>query len=126
MWHQAGSLRGVVNPPSGIGTKPALDRLTTGAVWQHSRNRTEWGFPSHWASFARGRVDNPMPLSSPVTGHLHKLWGGRPRPQPAPWPAFRPREGFDPTTGQRVQGDPRGPGGPPHQDLPQFGSWKTE
>ena len=27
--------------------------------------------------------------------HLHALWGGRPRPQPAPWPAFRAGQALD-------------------------------
>jgi hypothetical protein len=27
-----------------------------------------------------------LPLSYATTGHLHSLWGGRPRPRPAPWP----------------------------------------
>src|SRR5262249_55974479 len=34
------------------------------------------------------------------------LWGGRPRPQPAPWPA------------RLVQGDPRRPGGLPYSYRP--------
>jgi len=38
---------------------------------------------------------------------LHKMWGGPPGPRPAPRPAFSSNE-------QRVQGDPRGPGGPPY------------
>src|ERR1039458_6821615 len=29
-----------------------------------------------------------MPLSFPVAGHLHELWGRRPRLQPAPWRLF--------------------------------------
>src|ERR1700687_2595003 len=37
---------------------------------------------------------------------LHKMWGGPPGPRTAPRPAFSSNE-------QRVQGDPRGPGGPP-------------
>jgi len=36
-----------------------------------------------------GRQECPMPHIFPMTEHLHGLWGGRPRPQPAPWPAFR-------------------------------------
>jgi hypothetical protein len=42
-------------------------------------------------------------------------WGGRPRPRPAPWPAYRLSQVVDSAREERVRGDPRGPGGPPHQ-----------
>ena len=34
-------------------------------------------------------VVNPMSLSFPNSEDRHKLWGGPPGPQPAPWPACR-------------------------------------
>ena len=39
------------------------------------------------------------------------LWGGRPRPQPAPWPASR----LGSASEERNGGVPRRPGGPPHK-----------
>jgi|SRR5215472_3136180 len=33
-----------------------------------------------------------MTLGFLTAGHLHKLWVGRPRPRPAPWPALGARE----------------------------------
>src|ERR1022692_2268270 len=36
-----------------------------------------------------------MPLSFPVAGHLHELWGRRPCLQPAPRPALREWEALD-------------------------------
>ena len=43
-------------------------------------------------------------------------WGRRPRLQPAPWPACRSRE-IESSKRERVQGDPRRPGGLPHAFL---------
>jgi hypothetical protein len=43
-----------------------------------------------------------------MTAAAIREWGGRPRPRPAPWPA---------SSAERVQGDPRRPGGLPHQTL---------
>src|ERR1035438_7810864 len=45
---------------------------------------------------------------------MRALWGGRPRPQPAPRPAFRDWQALGCSNQQRVQGDPRRPGGLPH------------
>ena len=56
-----------------------------------------------------------MPQAFPITDHLHKLWGGPPGPRPAPWPASpRSCKSLYGMSHERVQGDPRGPGGPPH------------
>jgi protein ImuB len=46
-----------------------------------------------------------------------RLWGGPPGPRPAPWPACREWQALDCSAKERVQGDPRGPGGPPHNLL---------
>src|ERR1017187_6100137 len=54
-----------------------------------------------------------MPLSFPNSAHLHKWWGGRPRPHPAPWPACRWWQAPDSSREERDEGVPRGPGGPP-------------
>jgi hypothetical protein len=61
---------------------------------------------------------SPMSLSFPNSEDRHKLWGGPPGPQPAPWPACRrlqapesPRKERD--EGVLAQRAPR-PGGPPH------------
>ena len=40
----------------------------------------------------------------------HILWGGPLGPRPAPRRLYE----VDPIAEERVQGDPRGPGGPPH------------
>ncbi len=66
-----------------------------------------------------GGRENPLPGQTEPTSP-HELWGGRPRPRPAPWPAFRASKEIDSSTRRRVQGDPRGPGGPPHQYLRRF------
>jgi hypothetical protein len=50
------------------------------------------------------------------TLRLVELWGGPPGPQPAPWPACPKPD--DLVSEERVQGDPRGPGGPPHNAVP--------
>src|ERR1035441_8511026 len=50
-----------------------------------------------------------------------ELWGGPPGPRPAPWPAWCVSHGLD-LKEERVQGDPRGPGGPPHR-FPQDVYW---
>jgi len=55
-----------------------------------------------------------MPL---MNAYRQEWWGGRPRPRPAPWPACRVRHGVATGGEKRVQGDPRGPGGPPHQPF---------
>jgi hypothetical protein len=50
--------------------------------------------------------ERPMPLSFPTAAHLPDLWGGRPRPRPAPWPAFCGWQALDSLRGWA------GPGGP--------------
>jgi len=55
-----------------------------------------------------------MPHSLQMQSYLHILWGGPPGPQPAPRPACRRPDPVDFVGQERVQGDPRGPGGPPH------------
>jgi hypothetical protein len=60
----------------------------------------------------RPRLANAAYLSD--AAGLRKLWGGPPGPQPAPWPACRRPDPVDFVGEERVQGDPRGPGGPPH------------
>jgi hypothetical protein len=47
----------------------------------------------------------------------HSWWGGPPGPQPGPWPACRERQALDSSGEERVQGDPRGPRGPPHHPI---------
>jgi len=61
-----------------------------------------------------GRHECPMPLSFHTVEHRHTWWGGPPGLQPAPWPACREWQALDSSGKERVQGDPRGPGGPPH------------
>src|ERR1017187_2257640 len=61
----------------------------------------------------RGTQECAMPLSFPNSAHLHKWWGGRPRPHPAPWPACRWWQAPDSSREERDEGVPRGPGGPP-------------
>src|SRR5258708_35937118 len=46
--------------------------------------------------------------------HLHELWDGPPGPRPRPTSAFSGWDEIDLLGKERVQGDPRGPGGPPH------------
>ena len=48
------------------------------------------------------------------TRRTEEWWGGPPGPQPAPWPACPRWQAVDSSGEERVQGDPRGPGGPPH------------
>src|ERR1039457_6249333 len=64
---------------------------------------------------AHGTQECAMPLSFPTTEHLRRLWGRPPGLQPAPRPAFRGWQALDSSSEQRVQGDPRRPGGLPHQ-----------
>ena len=59
--------------------------------------------------------DHARTPSFPMTAHLHTVWGGRPRPQPAPRPAFRAWHWLDPLSEGRVQGDRRRPGALPHE-----------
>src|ERR1035438_9094466 len=42
--------------------------------------------------------------TSPMTEHLHKLWGGPPGPRPTPSSAFRAVEGPGSSSEERVQG----------------------
>src|SRR5439155_21126340 len=58
-----------------------------------------------WSKNRWGGLSSPMSLSFPTSEHLHKLWGGPPGPQPAPWPASRVRQEID--SKRRA-----GPGGP--------------
>src|SRR5258708_4261743 len=56
------------------------------------------------------------------TEHRHKSWGGPPGPRPTPSSArSRWAEivfiGAERVATERVQGDPRGPGGPPHKSM---------
>jgi protein ImuB len=54
----------------------------------------------------------PQEIAAAIMRRAEELWwGGPPGPQPAPWPACRE------SAIKRVQGDPRGPGGPPHHFL---------
>jgi len=46
------------------------------------------------------------------------VWGGRPRPQPAPWPASGQWQALSSASEKRDGGVPRGPGGPPHEAAP--------
>jgi hypothetical protein len=52
--------------------------------------------------------------SFPAAGHWRELWGGRPRPQAAPWLALLVGQAVDSSARRRDEGVPRGPGGPPH------------
>src|SRR5215813_13042102 len=59
----------------------------------------------------------------PTEGHLQKLWGGRPRPRPAPWPASSVVQRLAPSTEQRDEGVPHRPGVCPtrHPQNPNTG-----
>jgi hypothetical protein len=78
----------------------------------------QWGavfalVPAVLISLDRATVD--VALAALCVGfalYTAPLWGGPPGPRPAPWPACG---GPAPTRDMRVQGDPRGPGGPPHK-----------
>src|SRR5262249_42912244 len=64
-----------------------------------------------------------MPHSFPTGGHLQKLWGGRPRPQPAPGRPVLVLQMLDTSTEQRDEGVPRRPGVCPtrHSQNPRTG-----
>ena len=92
--------------------------------WECPQAGARLGFPAHFAGnslpvpgLPHGDVSafvvSPKAVKHPhaasaLVPPVHSLWGGRPRPRPAPWPAFRPRQAIDPTTGQQVHWDPRG------------------
>src|SRR6266702_2873180 len=85
----------------------AVDKIfgtaqTDKADFQDSISR---GRVLHFRITLVGRAFSPMSLSFPTSEHLHKLWGGPPGPQPAPWPASRVRQEID--SKRRA-----GPGGP--------------
>src|SRR5216683_2874670 len=67
-----------------------------------------------------------MPLTFPTLGMLHKPWGGPPGPRPTPSSALARWHHPDSIGEERVQGDPRGPGGPPHNlcSIPNVGKTK--
>jgi hypothetical protein len=64
-----------------------------------------WDYPSQVDSHLR------------TLGRRHDWWGGRPRPQPAPWPARQVIERFDSSTEPREEGVPRRPGSLPHNQC---------
>src|ERR1039457_6604564 len=75
------------------------------------------------AAVTGGGADAPVrgaatQADNPARGGGYRWWGGPPRPRPAPWPAPCRWQVADSACEERVQGDPRGPGGPPHR----FGS----
>src|SRR6266404_4354598 len=53
-------------------------------------------------------IAHPEWARNPIAALVMFAWGGAPAPQPASGPAL------DPAPDQRVQEDPRGPGGPPY------------
>src|ERR1035438_8010730 len=64
----------------------------------------------------RGTHSCAMPLSFPNSAHLHKWWGGRPRPHPAPWPACRWWQAPDSSREERAAAACGG--GPPRPRAP--------
>jgi hypothetical protein len=65
----------------------------------------------------KGRLQARLPqchLVFPIPPFLHHWWGGRPRRQPAPWPARRSWQAPDSSRKERNEGVPRRPGDPPH------------
>src|ERR1022692_1154830 len=58
----------------------------------------------------RGTYDSAMPLSFPAIEQLRYLWGGPPGPRPTPRRPVAGVKDLDPSSGERVQGDPPRPG----------------
>jgi hypothetical protein len=67
-----------------------------------------------------------MSLSFPKIAQFAFLVGRSPGPQPPPSSACRVLKEADSVSEERVQGDPRRPGGLPHYDytIPSFGKTK--
>jgi hypothetical protein len=67
-----------------------------------------------------------MSLSFSGLNDLKWWWGGPPGPQPTPSSACRVLKEADSVGEERVQGDPRRPGGLPHDCIwiPGFGKTK--
>src|SRR5437016_9232362 len=63
-----------------------------------------------------GRLERPMSYSFPITGHLYKLWGGPPGPQPTPSSACSGLDETDLLGKERIQGGTRADQG----SAPQF------
>jgi len=72
--------------------------------------RTPSRAASAWAGFRARRT--PSRAASAWAGFRARRTPSR---AASAWAGFRARRATDPATGQRVQGDPRGPGGPPYK-----------
>src|ERR1022692_4890327 len=83
-----------------------LKRAGRAECWEHrERSRGK-----------RGTYDSAMPLSFPAIEQLRYLWGGPPGLRPTPRRPVAGVKELDPSSGERVQGDPPRPG--PDQGLP--------
>src|ERR1017187_4610049 len=77
-----------------------LKRAGRAECWEHrERSRGK-----------RGTYDSAMPLSFPAIEQLRYLWGGPPGPRPTPRRPVAGVKDLDPSSGERVQGDPPRPG----------------
>ncbi len=77
-----------------------LKRAGRAECWEHrERSRGK-----------RGTYDSAMPLSFPAIEQLRYLWGGPPGLRPTPRRPVAGVKELDPSSGERVQGDPPRPG----------------
>src|SRR5439155_21889602 len=95
----------------------AADRLLThseapGLV--QSAEEYAWSSPSKCGGLKPAAGQSLTPLVFPITGRPAKSVGRTPGPRPAPWPACPLWMRLILLAKSGVQGDPRGPGGPPH------------
>src|SRR5665811_727802 len=70
--------------------------------------------PKSRSSNVVGQAHGLMPHTFPSTAQSALIVGRTPGPQPTPPSARRSVDDADFIGEKRVQGDPRGPGGPPH------------
>jgi GT2 family glycosyltransferase/glycosyltransferase involved in cell wall biosynthesis len=106
----AGAIIGVI-----FGDVPGRPNLA--AMWRAFRQLPQ-ALRSRRQARRLARISDTEAFLRPLGGYyrdrfpwLESQWGGPPGPRPTPSSAFPE---LDQLTDSRVQGDPRGPGGPPH------------
>ena len=105
----AGAIIGVI-----FGDVPSRPNLA--AMWRAFRQLPQ-AVRSRRLARRLARITDTEAFLRPLGGYYRDRfaeWGGPPGPRPAPSPACSGQGEIDAVAEQRVQGDPRGPGGPPY------------
>ena len=128
-YHVGEGIWTIVRPPSTLGHADysanwLLFVVFAGAALAALEQQTPWRWLA-WAAAAAGSIAIVlsgtraamlgMLAGGVLLATLHKLWGGPPGTRTTPSSARHDGQGIDSSSKERVQGDPRRPGGLPHK-----------